>query len=120
MTEDHNLFRPAGASDVYHGWFPTRITLDDVNARHDYEEKIVRKWELDYSENSGYKILITALSPINDPHCAGIKYSTYPNIHLYKRLWVTGGIRINAIARGARLVSNPGSGPVARSQLIEI
>lgn len=120
LTEDHSQFRPNGAADVYHGWFPMRVTIDDINRRHDQEEKIVREWELNYSENSGYKILITALSPLNDPRCAGLKYTTYPNIHLYDRLWITGGAKINAIMRGARLVSNPGSGSVARSHLIEV
>lgn len=120
-TTDHSLFRPAGASEVWHGPFAVRATIEDINQRHNEEQETIRKWELDYDENSGYKILITAISPIRDPHCVGLSYIMYPDFHLYQRLWITAGVRCSgAIVRGANLVSNPGSGHVARQQLITV
>jgi hypothetical protein len=118
-TTDHSLFRPAGAAEVWHGSMSTRVTVEEINQRHNEEQKIIRDWELDYDENSGYKILITAISPIRDPRCEGLSYIMYPEFHLYQRLWITGGIRFSgAIVRGANLVSNPGSGFTARQHLI--
>ena len=121
MTIDHSLFRPQGAAEVYHGPFPTRSTIEEVTQRHNEEEKIIRDWELDYDDNSGYKILITALSPLQDPFCNGLKYIMYPNFHLYNRLWITSGVKLSgSIVRGAKLASNPGSGALARQQLIVV
>lgn len=120
-TEDHSLFRPPDASEVYHGQFPLRATVEEINQRHDQEEKVIRNWELDYDDTSGYKILITALSPIQDPFCTGLAYIMYPNFHLYNRLWITSGVKFSgSIVRGARLFSNPGSGVDARQQLITV
>ena len=121
MTDDHSLFRPAAASEVYHGPYPIRSTIEDINQHHNREEEIIRKWELDYDNNSGYKILITGTSPLKDPLCAGLKYVMYPRIHLYNRLWITSGATFSGtIFRGAKLVSNPGSGAEVRQKLITV
>lgn len=120
-TTDHSLFRPAGAAEVWHGPFATRVTIEEINQRHDQEQEIIRNWELDYDENSGYKILITSISPIQDPRCTGLRYVMYPEFHLYQRLWITSGVKSSgAIVRGAKLVSNPGSGSLTRQQLIVV
>jgi hypothetical protein len=123
MTEDHSLFRPAGAADVYHGFFPTKATVEEINQHHDQEQEIIRAWELDWyqDQNCGYKILVTALSPIQDPFCQGLGYIMYPKFHLNNRLWITSGVKFSgSIVRGAKLFSNPGSGAQARQQLVTV
>lgn len=120
-TEDHSLFRPPGSADVYHGKFPAKITVEEINQRHNEEEKIVRDWELNFDKDSGYKILVTALSPVQDPFCKGLNYIMYPNFHLHNRLWITSGVKSSgSIVRGAKLFSNPGRGPKARQQLVTV
>lgn len=121
MTEDHSLFRPKNADDVYHGEFPILPTAKLSNYSHDIEEQFAKKWELTYNETSGKKLLVTHMSPLLEPMLDGFGYSIYTGIHLDGGVWITAHKSWNkAVYLGARLLSNPGRGAEARSRVFEV
>lgn len=121
VTDDHSLFRPKNADEVYHGVYPIMPTARLSNFSHDIEEQLARKWELTYNETSGKKLLVTRMSPLLEPMLDGFNYSIYTGIHLEHGVWVTAHRPWDkTVYLGAKLLANPGRGSVARSKVFEI
>jgi hypothetical protein len=110
LTHNQNDFKPKGASDVNHGHFPIWSTPALCREYHDKELEIVKAWLGDGGADS--KILITALSPIDDPCLSGIQYTMYSEIE--PDHWIFGGSAIKT----SKLYGNPGKGAACRSEVL--
>jgi hypothetical protein len=121
LTTDHSLFRPKAAHEVWHGEYPMIPTAEICNLSHGIEEQLVKKWELNYNETSGKKLLLTRTSPLQDPTLSGINYSIYSGIHLDQGIWITAHkFWEKIIYLGAKLLANPGRGAEARARVFEV
>ena len=109
--------KPKDTSLVNHGILPIWATIDWVNQQHTLEETLIRKWELSL-KTSG--ILVTHINPYKDERCMNQTVGPY-QIHLNNGLWVTSNTIVeNVKFLGAKLVSNPGRGSIARSKIVHI
>lgn len=116
---DTRLELPNNTSKVNHGDLPIWATQEWINNQNAKEFKEIRAWELDYHTNSGYKILVMHMNPINDSRCAGLDVDFF-NIHLNNGLWVGSNTTVNnCMYLGAKYISNPGRGEEQRSLIFE-
>lgn len=108
--------KPKETSYVNH-FLPKWATKEWVNKMHDEENQKVKTWELN---KTAYKLLISHFNPYNDSRFTGLDVSPYL-IHLDKGLWVTSNSKVESVKfLGARLVSNPGRGTLARSHIVTV
>lgn len=109
--------KPAGTSNVRHGYCPVFATKDWINKKHHEEWLIAQKWEI---EVTCLKILVTHLNPFRDSRYEGQKVSPY-SIHLQEGIWIGSDTPCNDIMfLGGRLFSNPGRGPDTRQKIITV
>lgn len=108
------LYKPKETSNVQHGMLPIFATKEWINDQYEFTEKLLKKWE---NEVTGYKILITHINPYSDTRTINQKVSCY-KIHLNNMAWVTSNTLVDNVQfLGAKLISNPGRGIVARSKV---
>ena len=117
ITHDQSYFKPKHAADVYHGHFWIWSTPELCREDHKKECEIIKNWIAEKEEDST-QILVTALSPINDPCLEGINYTMYPDLH--PDVWVFSGVSANLHNNRTLLHGNPGSGGEARSVTLDI
>lgn len=111
------VFKPIGISNVPRGELPIWASLEWINKQHDIEFKIAQKWEL---TPTCFKILVTHINPFKDSRLIGQTTSPY-SIHLNNMLWVSSDTKMESVRfLGARLVTNPGRGPIARSHIVTV
>jgi hypothetical protein len=114
---DSRIYKPETTSNVPHGCMPVWATKDWVNQQHELELTKIRKWELTPSH---YKILVTHINPYKDARCERQITSPYL-IHLNNMLWVSSNTKQeHVIFLGARLVTNPGRGELARRHVVTV
>jgi hypothetical protein len=114
---DEYVEKPNNTSHVSHGSMPIWATQEWVNSNHTRVENLLRHWEADIT---GFKILVTHINPYNDSRFFNQSVRPY-RIHLLDMLWVTSNNVVENINfLGAKLVSNPGRGSVARSKVVEV
>ena len=114
---DEYLEKPKDTSHVSHGAMPIWATKEWINDHHTRVENLVRKWETDVT---GFKILVTHINPYKDSRFKNQSVSPY-RIHLLNMLWVAADTPVdNVNFLGAKLVSNPGRGSIARSKIVEV
>lgn len=111
VTYDQNEFKPKDSSDVYHGWFPKVSNVERCREAHDTEYSIIKNW-LSSRSNDERKILVTALSPLNDPCLPKLEYIMYPDIN--PDMWIVGGTSVDLETNHYRLYGNSGRGNLAR------
>jgi len=115
--DEISYMKPLGTSDVLHGAIPIFATMQDINMLHEKEYNIVKKWEI---KPTVIKILVTHINPYNDTRCRNMIVSPY-NIHLQHGYWIASDTYVdNVNFLGAKLYSNPGTGPIARSKIFRI
>jgi len=123
LTRDINdprLNLPKETSRVSHGEWPIWATPEWLNDKNQTEYQKIKKWEVTYDANSGYKILVTHINPLRDSRLENQKVEFF-NIHLNNRLWVTANTKIEKTQYlGSKLISNPGRGQTARSSVEHI
>lgn len=114
--ENFQKYKPSNTSHVNH-FFPLWATQEYINNQHEKEYEKAKKWEL---APTSYKILITHFNPYKDTRFYNTNTSPY-QIHLENGLWVTSDTKCESVRfLGARLVSNPGRGDVARSHVVTV
>jgi hypothetical protein len=91
-------------------------TREYIQQKFIEQEDMIRNWEV---AGKHYNILVTHLNPYKDPRLEGISYRSY-NIHLYDRLWATTQLAKDVYYVGAKLISNPGRGSIARGKVLEV
>lgn len=109
-------FKLSETSNVRHGPAPIWATKESINAHHDLELQKVKDWEL---TQTSYKILVTHVNPLKDIRTGNQVVSPYL-VHLNDMLWITSNTKVSAKFLGAKLVSNPGRGHMARSVVFNI
>jgi hypothetical protein len=117
ITHDQKMFKPKEASDVYHGHFPIWSTPDLCRRDHDKELSIVYEW-LENTNPDECKILLTAISPINEPALDNIPYEMFPEIS--PDYWIVGGTDINQKINRCTVYGNPGRGILRRNNILSI
>jgi len=107
--------KPKDTSNVDHGHLPIWANMDWINEQHQLEEIRVKNWEL---TQTSYKILVTHINPYNDARCDNQTTGPF-QIHLNNGLWIASNTVIESMKfLGAKLVSNPGRGLIARSKVV--
>lgn len=102
---------------VKQGSVPVWFTAEFMNSNFLETEAKIKKWELSL-ENNHFGILVTHVSPWNDPRCVDCTVAPY-RIHLNKGLWITSTTQVSGVNYlGAKLFSNPGRGSHCRSQIV--
>lgn len=116
VTHDQSVFKAPQAADVYHGYWPIWSTPELCREDHNNDVELINEWLSEPTD--GYKILITAISPFNDPNLGNIEYSMYPNIN--PDYWFIGGTKTHTKIGNCTVHGNPGSGPSVRSVVCTI
>lgn len=117
ITHDQSYFKPKAAADVYHGHFWIWSTPELCREDHEKECEIIRNWLAEKEEGST-QILVTALSPMNDPCLEGVEYNMYPDLH--PDVWVFSGVSTTMPNNRTLLHGNPGTGSDVRSVTLTI
>lgn len=110
VTHDQTVFKAPQAANVYHGHWPIWSTPELCRQEHDAELELIKSWLNTPSE--GLKVLVTAISPFNDPNLANIEYTMYQGIQ--PDYWFVGGTKIDTTIDNCLLHGNPGSGSLVR------
>lgn len=111
VTHDQSVFKAPQAADVYHGYWPIWSTPALCREEHNTELEAINNWLGDSSD--GYKILVTAISPFNDPNLGNFEYTMYQDIQ--PDYWIVGGTKIHIKIDKCTVHGNPGSGSLVRS-----
>jgi hypothetical protein len=114
VTHDQTLFKAPQAADVYHGHWPIWSTPELCREEHADELEKIKEWL--NTPSDGYKVLVTAISPVNDPSLKGIEYTMYHDI--LPDYWFVGGTAINTKIGKSVIYGNPGSGELSRSAVL--
>lgn len=116
--EDPRLVLPKDTSRVNHGHWPVWATKEWINEQNQIEFNKIKSWELNYDENSGFKILVTHINPVRDSRYENMSVDFF-NMHLDKGMWIGSNTKVeNTMYLGAKFISNPGRGEQARSLVI--
>ena len=108
--------KPRETSNVNH-FLPRWATKEWINKKYEEENSKAKAWELN---ETAYKLLITHFNPFNDSRFYNLQTSPYL-IHLNNGLWVTSNTKVESVKfLGARLVSNPGRGELARNHVVTV
>jgi hypothetical protein len=116
ITHDQSVFKAPQAADVYHGHWPIWSTPELCRQDHNTELNIINEWLNEPSES--IKVLVTALSPLNDASLDNIEYTMYDGIQ--PDYWFVGGAPINTIAGRCQILGNPGRGSSARNTVFTL
>lgn len=117
VTNNQHDFKLPEAADVDHGHFWLWSTPERCREDHSKEDMLIKAW-LD-SKSDAIKILVTALSPIQDPCLPGVEYTMHSDIT--PDYWIFGGSKLNTINNnGVVLYGNPGRGSDARGEVLEV
>ena len=111
LTHDQTVFKAPQAANVYHGHWPIWSTPELCRQDHATELETISSWLEQPSD--GHKVLITALSPINDSSLTNIEYTMYESIQ--PDYWFVGGATIETTIGKCHLHGNPGSGLTPRN-----
>ena len=108
---------PKEADIVKQGIIPLWFTKDFMRKLYEEQELNIKRWETSLEH---YGILVTHINPYQDYRTEGCVVSPY-QIHMKNKLWVTTGELTKSINfLGGKLYSNPGRGPIARSNIIQV
>ena len=113
LTHDQTVFKAPQAANVYHGHWPIWSTPELCRQDHDVELETISSWLAQPSE--GYKVLVTALGPINDSSLENIEYTMYQGIQ--PDYWFVGGASIDTMIGKSHLHGNPGRGLIPRTTM---
>lgn len=117
VTYNQNDFKLPGAANVDHGWFPICSTPALCREDHIKEDALIQDWLS--IETGAVKVLVSALSPSEDPCLPGVEYVMHPNIK--PDYWIFGGTKMNTVNNnGVVLYGNPGRGANPRGEILEI